>query len=737
MDEFELEEAITQRQLLNIKMDYSVFRDLMMEVSTRIEKMKKEMVDFNKTKDISALNHICGELEQRIEKNEKSIDQINTYTSKVVDENSEKFNQLSLGITNIVDQKLEESAEKNGARIQAFIQDFKTKMDSENKNRYVTHESFSSLSTKLENVSLSVNELKLKDWSEIETKLAVISDTIFEMKKTYSDVISKRQSVEDQLNSLISKLTDIENHNQVFSTEISNRLNNNRMMNSSLEQKILQINERIDKSDNNTREMISKIQNKPQINVQQIEKEIQDKIMIQVNRMINEKLSMNFPQNTNNNTELMESISKQQSGSNVINMVSSDDSMIKKRIFEIEDELLLLKNHLIDYERDTNEKIANIHSSNNSELLLSQEPIVKNDESFGETKYFRSIGIQSEVNQGTQVTETMNITTSPLPSRVSTPVQSQRLPPLQIPTPMHISPSDNSPVCILIQDSPKEILDFSPKPETEKPEKPKKPSQLLRVSSVRIDEHFMPSSRLSSRPLSKSRGNTNASSQTYEEMEGMLQTLQIQINDVRSQTDDVSLRVTENDRAIQQFRKSIKSSELTEEVGQISEILKQQQILIHNLEKKIIDAPSSASIMKSFNSVQHLVSSLQKQSDDIRKTLDGFITKQDFHNVLDTINHDEEEANQSAGATIAYKCLLCGRPNIKVTGMITDLEVAKLIGDPISCGPSKVPGSEQYVLSYGKISNTKRPLTQKSQSRSTNRRREKLPGIDETGHTES
>ena len=109
------------------------------------------------------------------------------------------------------------------------------------------------------------------------------------------------------------------------------------------------------------------------------------------------------------------------------------------------------------------------------------------------------------------------------------------------------------------------------------------------------------------------------------------------------------------------------------------------------------------------------VDGIEKQIGQIKDFLNSLVTRNDLDAMMEKINTNNQAVSatgDTAGGTFKMRCLLCGREASGVTGMITESEVAKLLGTPpngFSLGKKNLArnsfdsnNANKLVLSYGK-----------------------------------
>ncbi|EAY03684.1 hypothetical protein TVAG_031830 [Trichomonas vaginalis G3] len=149
---------------------------------------------------------------------------------------------------------------------------------------------------------------------------------------------------------------------------------------------------------------------------------------------------------------------------------------------------------------------------------------------------------------------------------------------------------------------------------------------------------------------------------------------------------------------------------------------------IQAINKRIDHCCSRETVDKVLQIVKNAVSKLGTRVENIEKDNSSCIHKDEFVKYLNAVQAATEGDNTTAAATRGYKCLLCGREKGGVVGMITDSEIARLMGEPQSCAP--VRAGDTVILNYG--SGPVRPKSAiNATKKSTSKNATKLPKIED------
>jgi hypothetical protein len=97
---------------------------------------------------------------------------------------------------------------------------------------------------------------------------------------------------------------------------------------------------------------------------------------------------------------------------------------------------------------------------------------------------------------------------------------------------------------------------------------------------------------------------------------------------------------------------------------------------------------------------QTAIDGLDGQVAAIKELLKNLVSRNDLEAMVGSL---QPLAGRADGATAGgrIRCLLCGKAAGAVAGMITESEVAKMMGTP-QCGIVRGAVSDAYVLAYGR-----------------------------------
>jgi hypothetical protein len=155
--------------------------------------------------------------------------------------------------------------------------------------------------------------------------------------------------------------------------------------------------------------------------------------------------------------------------------------------------------------------------------------------------------------------------------------------------------------------------------------------------------------------------------------------------------------------------------EILQEVAQLRLELDQRLLGLTPQTKAEMSAFAPLPVVRQIaTNFQASIDELDQQIATIKDFLKNLVSKNDLEAMVDKL---QVTPHKGGGTTAGGKisCLLCGRMTQGVTGMITESEVARLLGTPPQSGVGRIRGShgDSYVLSYGRdvLKAKKRPAT--------------------------
>lgn len=243
-----------------------------------------------------------------------------------------------------------------------------------------------------------------------------------------------------------------------------------------------------------------------------------------------------------------------------------------------------------------------------------------------------------------------------------------------------------------------------------------------------------------------SRSNLSArshiTSQTYEELDSLTKRLEQKVSELARQVQNTTDRLGDEDRQIHQLRKSLDSQVTRDDLEELRAEFEERQSFNrkNNPNAESVTALQLKRVVQNF---QNSIKTIDKQLESVTEKVPNFVSRQELTELVDVVSQltnqqTKEKSIATAGGSMAYKCLLCGRPTNQVTGMITESEVARMIGEPpiIGATAAAVPrGSAdnndggiyagsggELVLMYGKEGLTAHRATSQMSSK-----RKKMP----------
>lgn len=195
----------------------------------------------------------------------------------------------------------------------------------------------------------------------------------------------------------------------------------------------------------------------------------------------------------------------------------------------------------------------------------------------------------------------------------------------------------------------------------------------------------------------------NSLSQTYAELEDTTQRMGDQLNDVCADITRLSSLQMDTSKELASL-----STTATQTFDELRATTENQQKLINDLQRKLADAATIPTLRQVTSNFSQAIADFDKRLDVVNTILPTYVTRSDLNEIL---SHAAGVASgdNTAGATFGYRCLLCGKP-ANTTGMITESEVARLLGTP-----PNVPGRPEgkHVLQYGKEATIRASKTKK------------------------
>lgn len=199
----------------------------------------------------------------------------------------------------------------------------------------------------------------------------------------------------------------------------------------------------------------------------------------------------------------------------------------------------------------------------------------------------------------------------------------------------------------------------------------------------------------SQRPASGSiSSRSNIVSQTYEELDALTKLLQDKVNDLYE-------RLSEEDRSIRQLSADMDTRVTAEALEKLRMELEQRGSVGNKVGDEPVYMPQLKHVAFNF---QNQIKDVDKQIRDLQDLMPNLVSRDDLTELINAIQAGQIQRGSDVEATAAgrlsYRCLLCGKPTSTVTGMITEAEVARMIGEPPTSGVGKA--GDDFVLVYGR-----------------------------------
>jgi hypothetical protein len=191
-------------------------------------------------------------------------------------------------------------------------------------------------------------------------------------------------------------------------------------------------------------------------------------------------------------------------------------------------------------------------------------------------------------------------------------------------------------------------------------------------------------------------------SQTDEELDSLTKLFQRQIGDIFGQLDSVNARLGEADRSLRTLSRDTATHATRDDLEGLRLLIDDRPSAHQREGQEVVYMPQ---LMRVAGNFQNSLKTATKEIDALKEVLPNLVTRDDLSEVIETIMaaaqaQSSRELESTAAGRLTYKCLLCGRPTSAVTGMITDSEIARLVGEPPVSGAAK-SGSD-FVLVYGR-----------------------------------
>jgi hypothetical protein len=187
-----------------------------------------------------------------------------------------------------------------------------------------------------------------------------------------------------------------------------------------------------------------------------------------------------------------------------------------------------------------------------------------------------------------------------------------------------------------------------------------------------------------------------------EEIEDQTKILQQQVFDILAQIEIIGERIGEFDRSLRTLTHKSESHASKEELEALRVHVGDQGGPRSGDAQEIVYMPQLLRVSGNF---QNSLKMATKEIDALKEMIGKMVTRpemMEFAEAVSTALQAQQSADleSTAGGRIAYKCLLCGRPTHQVTGMITDPDIARLVGEPPTSVLGKAGGA--FALVYGR-----------------------------------
>ena len=746
MDQSELDQLMQKPdRLLSVRVECGTMRDLLSEMNNKIEELARRISDFVQNKDYDHLVVQIEQLRSQIENGnipnpEAPVDIQPMDLDSIIETVERKIEQSRVE----TEKKLISHSDLINNKIENEIRELRNKM---NENINKTNEKFTpindheDLKKRVADIEMSIlnnnNEKDVKNENSGKSERKRLSSSEKLSARTLSQVSGRGNdltvkiallsnnfdSIQNELDKLKHKIAELENENQQIMTsverfnEISTPDENvkNRELDTSSMQKQYTEPETIIKT-------VSEV-----VDTDKMKNDVTKLVLDTVLPILKEKLDK-IPDNISaiNMKDDKNKESSKNKGNDfpVINLQHSSPRINKSdpRFTSLEMKTKALKDRLDDLEKESKGKFNDIDNQMYDVLFRTSklEKLV--------------IEFQNRQNSSQESGESDAIlSTQPMISIACQTVDSE-LNNLNIaePTLPHLEKQSSIPK--LAEDP---IID-------DETNQHHKKATILNNNETSPDQKDIQSGRshgfLSGRAHDSShtpRGNLSSRShfpsQTYEEIDALTKQLEAQVNELILQMEDARERLSDKDRQIHQMEKDLKAHATKDDLDELRAEIEERDSF--NRKNNPNSEPVTASQLKRVvSNFQNSMKNLDKQFEAFKTIIPNFVSKDQLTQLVEALSQISgtqagDSPTSTAGARLSYKCLLCGRPTNQVTGMITESEVAKMIGEPpiIGASTSRKPGNEgEFVLVYGKEGNSYRGV---STSHSNRKRTPFLPKI--------
>jgi hypothetical protein len=177
---------------------------------------------------------------------------------------------------------------------------------------------------------------------------------------------------------------------------------------------------------------------------------------------------------------------------------------------------------------------------------------------------------------------------------------------------------------------------------------------------------------------------------------------QAEMSGILAQLDLLNERIGATDRGL---RALTLASQTHVTKGDLEELRLAMDSAVPGRRSSDADVVYMSQLMRVASNFQNSLKVVGKDIDAIKDLIPTLVLRKDLDAFMDAVriaidSQQGRELESTAGGRISYKCLLCGRPSGAITGMITDSQVAQMVGEPPVSGPAQTGGD--FVLVYGR-----------------------------------
>lgn len=771
--------VMSKEQLLNITVDYGYIRDVLVELSQRMEVVSRQTIDMLKNRDVSMLQDKLDEMGAKLANVEdimsdshgsgpvgsNQIDMITETMERRIEESRNNLSQLVNDMKNAInsetDQKIEDVLKKIEEQKDEMAKIFATIEQFEHLQAQIDE-----ISTKMVNGSprkKSVDRHSARNAPQQERASIRISE-IVDKTNSLANEVENLKNVIDELKGRIQEVhekQDIDAKSMTGTSGTVNRLDKQLVvLKERFDEHIKHMDGGKDQDQEKEKEVIIRegpsqpvqqtiVQEPANIDIEKLKWEITQNVIAQMKDYINESVGYSQGKKSERPEPKEEPVFTVSDQSGIheeekkkpafslpsLNLPTNSHNN-DPRVEEIDERLTNLSDRVDKLAKEMKKKFKLIDGQ--IAALQSGQPIPMEAPPEEEAVTFDMM-----CSTGTQTFDDEEIQASQLEDKNTSPYHTPHEN-----TPHH-TPNEGTPQISLRKSTDRLAIPLPPSPQT--PEEKAEPEEAIKINDeasastplISSEDHITPTetpaptpekkkritikpipvshvqsipyedateapkSIRSARPASASiSARSNVTSQTYEELDNLTQYLKSCVEDLYKKHADMVEHVADSDRNIRQVERQLQNQLTTDALDQLRKEL-EERIPVKSKREDLGDAVTTSQLKRVVANFQNSLKTIDKDVDAVKNLVPQLVTRDDLNELVEAIRqaaeNQQKELSKTAAGRLAYKCLLCGHPTNIVTGMITESEVAHLIGEPPMSGPiQQNSNSNDFVLVYGK-----------------------------------